>query len=76
MIFCINQPNQTSSKKVIDSYDISGRKWGMDMNMSKTEAQAVNGAQRQKFTSLSGPIFDTHDATTNLPREFYKDLDV
>ena len=47
---------------------------GMDMNMSKTEVQALNGAWRQTFNSPTGPVFDTHDPATNSPREFYKYL--
>ena len=37
--------------KLIDFYYTAGRNMGMDMNMSKTEVQALNGASRQKFTS-------------------------
>ena len=44
--------------------------------MSKTEVQALNGASRQKFTSPTRPVFDTHNPATNSPREFYKYLGV
>ena len=57
-------------EKVIDFYDTSGIELGIDMNMSKTEVQALNGAESQSFTSPNGPILNTHDPTTNLPREF------
>ena len=63
-------------QKHIDSCDTAGRKMGMAMNMSKTEVQALNGASRQKFTSPTGPVFDTHDSPTNSPREFHKYLGV
>ena len=59
-------------EKVIDFYDTSGIKLGIDMNMSKIEAQALNGAERQNFTSPNGPVLNTHDPTTKIPRELYE----
>ena len=46
----------------------------MNMNMTKTDVQALNGAAKHVISSLFGFYFDTVDPITGPPREIYKYL--
>ena len=70
------RPDQSIIQGLIHFFDTAGRKLGMNMNMTKTEVQALNGAAQHVFSSPSSFIFDTVDPVTGLPSEFYKYLGV
>ena len=69
-------PDPSLIQGLIDFFGTAGQKLGMNMNMTKTEVQTLNGAAQHAFLSPSGFIFDTVDPVTGLPREFYLYLGV
>ena len=65
-------PDESLIQGLIDLFDTAGLKPGMNMNMTKTEVQALKGAAQHVFSSLSRFRFYTVDPVTGLPEEFYK----
>ena len=57
---------------LIQFFDTAGRKLGMNMNVTKTEVEALNGAAKHSSLSPSAFFFDTVDQFTGLPIGFYK----
>ena len=65
-------PDPSLIQGLIDFFDTASRKLGINMNMTKTEVQALNGAVQHVFLSLTAFFFNTFDPVTGLPREFSK----
>ena len=61
---------------LLEFFDTAGQNFRLNMNMTKTKVQALNGTTNHVFSSRSGCVFNTVGPLTGLPRESYKYLGV
>ena len=60
----------------INFFDGPPRLWGLDMNVQKSEIQAMAQAVQRTFTTAAGSSFPTFNSKTSRPRTHYKYLGV
>ena len=63
-------------QSTLNLFDHNARVWGLDMNVSKTEVQAVGNSPQRDFFTTRNHIFSTVNPDTGRPRNFYKYLGV
>ena len=61
-------------QSTLNFFDHNARVWGLDMNVSKTEVQAVGNSPKRNFVTTRHKIFSTINSDTGRPRNFYKYL--
>ena len=61
-------------QSTLNFFDHDARVWGLDMNISKTEVQAVVNSPPRDFVTTSHNIVSTINPQTGRPRNFYKYL--
>ena len=63
-------------QSTLNFVDHDARLCGLDMNVSKTEVQAVGESPQQDFVTTRNNIFSTINPDTGRPRNFYRYLRV
>ena len=63
-------------QSTLNFFDHDARVWGFDLNVSKTEVQAVGNYSQRDFVTTHHNIFSTISPNTGRPRNFYKYLGV
>ena len=61
-------------QSTLNFFDHDARVWGLDMNVSKTEVQAIGNSPQSDFVTTSHNIFFTINPDTGRPLNFYKYL--
>ena len=63
-------------QSTLNFFDHDARVWGLDMNVSETEVQAVGNSPQRDFVTTRHNFFATINLDTGRPRNFYKYLGV
>ena len=63
-------------QSTLNFFDHDARVWGLDMNVSKTEVQAIGNSPQRDSITTSHNIFSTINPDTGRPLNFYKYLGV
>ena len=63
-------------QSTLNFFNHDARVWGLDMNVSKTEVQAIGNSPQRDSVTTSHNIFSTINPDTGRPLNFYKYLGV
>ena len=70
----IRSEDPSYSQRAINFFDGPARLWGLDMNVQKTENQAMGQAVQGTFATAAGSSFPTFNPKPSRPRTHYKYL--